>query len=166
MASPPIKRSDQEITEIYYRESPMLYRVLFSYLKNRVDTEDALQETFFRLIRSGPVFENEAHERAWLFKVAVNIARKLLISPWLRHEDIDNYFDIAGPVEEDMTDVFEAVLALPVRLKAPVYLYYYEGLTGKEIADMLGRPESTVRNQLREARKKLREKLGDDFYEE
>ena len=160
------KYSDQEITEIYHRQSHMLYRVLFSYLKNRADTEDALQETFFRLIRSGPVFENETHEKAWLFRVAVNVARKMLLNPWRKHEDIEDFFDIAGPAEEDMTDVFEAVLALPARLKAPVYLYYYEGLTGKEIAEMLKRPESTIRNQLKEARGKLKERLGDDFYEE
>ena len=62
-------------------------------------------------------------------------------------------------------DVLDAVLSLPDRYKAAVYLYYFEGRSGAEIAELLHKPPSTIRNHLREARALLRERLGDDFDE-
>ena len=46
-------RTDKEIAEIYERHKKTLYRVCFAYMKNHADTEDALQETFYRLIGRG-----------------------------------------------------------------------------------------------------------------
>ena len=51
-------------------------------------------------------------------------------------------------------------MALPVKYKEVVWLHYYEGYRTDEIAAMLGRPPSTVRNQLRDARGKLKGLLG------
>ncbi len=52
-------RTDKEITEIYERHKKTVYRVCFAYMKNQPDTEEALQDTFYQLIRKGPVFESE-----------------------------------------------------------------------------------------------------------
>ena len=54
------------------------------------------------------------------------------------------------------------MLALPVKYKEVVWLHYYEGYQTDEIAAMLHRPPSTVRNQLRDARLKLKAILGGD----
>ena len=51
-------------------------------------------------------------------------------------------------------------MALPVKYKEVVWLHYYEGYQTDEIAALLHRPASTVRNQLRDARGKLKEALG------
>ena len=53
-----------------------------------------------------------------------------------------------------------AQVALPVKYKEVVWLHYYEGYQTDEIAALLHRPASTVRNQLRDARGKLKEALG------
>jgi len=55
---------------------------------------------------------------------------------------------------------------LPDKYKTVVYLYYYEGYNSVEISKILGKPQSTIRNHLHEARSVLREKLGGDFNEE
>ena len=59
-------------------------------------------------------------------------------------------------------EVVDAVMALPVKYKEVVWLHYYEGYRTDEIAAMLNRPPSTVRNQLRDARAKLKLELGGD----
>lgn len=56
-------RTDKEIAEIYERHKKTVYRVCFAYMKNQPDTEDALQDTLYQLIRKRPVFESEEHER-------------------------------------------------------------------------------------------------------
>ena len=158
-------RTDKEITEIYERQVQTVWRVCCAYMKNDTDTEDAVQETFFRLIRSGPAFESEEHEKAWLIRTASNVCKNTLKHWWRRRESLEEHGELAGPRREETGDVLDAVLSLPDRYKTAVYLYYYEGRSGKEIAELLHRPYSTIRNQLREARALLRERLGDDFDE-
>ena len=152
-------------TELYARHKSTVWRVCFAYLKNASDTEDAVQETFIRLIKSGPVFESEEHEKAWLIRTASNVCKNMLGHWWHKRESIEQLRDLPGKETPDTSDVLEAVTALPYKYKAAVYLYYYEGYTGAEIAKILQKPQSTVRNHLREARIILKEGLG-DFDEE
>lgn len=53
-------------------------------------------------------------------------------------------------------------MSLPPKLKDIIWLYYYEGYSTDEVAGMLGRPPSTVRNQMRDARNLLKSILGGD----
>ena len=52
-----------------------ILRLAFSYLHNREDAEDILQETMIKLVTQMPVFENEKHRKAWLMTVAANLAK-------------------------------------------------------------------------------------------
>ena len=55
--------------------------------------------------------------------------------------------------------VLEALLALPEEYKAPLYLHYYEGFPCKEIAQMLGKKNATIRSLMLRGRRKLKEYL-------
>ena len=158
-------RTDKELAELYERHKSTVWRVCFAYLKNTSDTEDAVQETFIRLIKSGPAFESEEHEKAWLIRTASNVCKNMLGHWWRKRESIEQFHDLPDAEKADASDVLEAVTALPDRYKTVVYLYYYEGYTGAEISKMLKKPQSTIRNHLREARIILKERLG-DFDEE
>ena len=159
-------RTDKEIAEIYTRHSKMLYRVCFAYMKNPMDTEDAVQETFFHLVRSGPAFVSAEHEKAWLIRTASNICKNALRHWWRKRENIEDFQDIQSEETVETDEVFQAVMDLPEKYKTVVYLYYYEGYTGAEIAGILNKPQSTIRNSLRDARAFLKERLGDSFYDE
>lgn len=165
MAEPSL-RTDKDFTQLFERYSSTVYRVCYAYMKNPADTEDALQETFFRLIRSKPVFENEIHEKAWLIRTASNVCKNELRRWWRKRESIDDHPELPDDRTPAVNEVLTAVLDLPDKYKTVVYLFYYEGYTGEEIAGMLKKPSSTVRNYLHEARNLLRERLGESFYEE
>ena len=158
-------RTDKEIEEIYRRQVKTVYRVCYAYMKNPSDTEDALQETFFRLIKSGPAFENETHEKAWLIRTASNVCKNQLTHWWHRRENIEEHPELPAPAPA-VDELLAAVLELPDKYKTAVYLFYYEGYSGEEIAGMLKIPPSTLRNRLRVARRLLRERLGESFHEE
>lgn len=51
----------EEIKEIYLRQVDMVWRISFTFLKNREEAKDAVQETFLRLMRSGQNFQDEKH---------------------------------------------------------------------------------------------------------
>lgn len=154
-------RTDKEIAEIYERHRMTVYRVCFAYLKHPMDTEDAVQETFFRLIRSNPEFASEEHEKAWLIRTASNICKDMLKHWWRTHENLDDHPELRAGDMTEQQGLLAAVMQLPDRYKTVVYLYYYEGYDSAEIAEMLRKPKSTVRNYLHEARKLLRERIGD-----
>jgi RNA polymerase sigma factor (sigma-70 family) len=61
-------------------------------------------------------------------------------------------------VEQDFegSDILQKVLALPQKYKTAIYLYYYEGYSTPEIAKMMKKPQSTVRNWLYTGRKLLK----------
>ena len=157
------KRSDEELTEIYYKYRTMLYRVCFTYMKNNDDTADAVQETFYRLIRSCPVFDSDEHEKAWLLRTAANVCKDELKRAHRKNVSINDHTELEGDSEPHVDEVMCEIIKLPDKYKAPVYLYYYEGYTSSEISKILKKPDSTIRNHISEARKLLIKRLGENF---
>ena len=125
-----------------------------------------VQSTFLKLIQYKGKFNDEEHEKAWLIVTSTNMCKNLLKHWWRKRTDIDECRGLFSENQSQAIDeTLEAVLALPEKYKTVVYLYYYEGYTSKEIAGMLNRPPSTIRNHLSEARKLLKNELGGDFNE-
>jgi RNA polymerase sigma-70 factor (ECF subfamily) len=150
---------------IYEHNVDTVYRVCFAYMKNAADAEDAVQEVFVRLIKAGAHFENTDHEKAWLIRAASNQCKNALRNSKRRRE-----FPFDGERPQNGTGVetdgvFAAVMSLPEKCKATVYLYYYEGYNSVEISKILKMPESTGRSRLLKARAELRGMLGGDFDE-
>jgi len=154
---------DREIAEIYERHKSTVYRVCFAYMKNAADTEDAVQNAFFQLIKAGKVFEGEEHEKAWLIRTATNLCKNSLRSWWRKRENIDDHENLQDAENMEVDDVFSAVMGLPDKYKTVVYLYYYEGYNSVEISNILNKPQATIRNHIHEARNILRNKLGGEF---
>ena len=151
----------QENFEAFYlRHFKAVYRVCYAFMKNAQDAEDCTEDAFVRAMTCGVAFENERHERSWLTTTAMNVCKDKLKHWWRRKvTPIDEETELASETNEK-SEVADAVMALPVKYKEVVWLYYYEGYQTDEIAAMLGRAPSTVRNQLRDARAKLKLTLG------
>jgi len=163
MLADSLLRTDKEIAEIYERYKDMIYRICFAYMKNVMDTEDVIQDTFVSLIKSGAVFENAVHEKAWLIRTATNLCKNALRHWWRRREDLDDYETMQASSVFEIDDTLNAVMKLPDKYKTTVYLYYYEGYDSVEISQLLQKPQSTIRYYLSQARKTLREILGGDL---
>ncbi len=153
-------RTDKEITEIYNRNADTVYYICYSFMKNKPEAEDMMQETFLRLIATGKVFENVRHEKAWLIVTASNLCKNSLKRMWRREESMEDNPALAEKEIPRHNAVLEAVLALPQEQKTAVYMYYYEGYSTKEIAQCLHCPHATVRTRLARARKQLKALLG------
>ena len=148
-----------DVAAIYKRHVKSVYRLCYSYLGSAADAEDATQSTFVKLVGAPRTFESPSHERAWLLVCAANLCKDLLKSP-RRTRAAEMPADVVDEsAQVGQSPVLQAVLALPARYKDIVYLHYYEGYKTDEIAQMLGMPPSTVRNNLSEARKLLKSEL-------
>lgn len=150
--------------EFYKQHYRSVYRVCYTWMRNPADAEDCTEDTFVRMIDASPDFQSDDHARAWLTVTAMNLCKDRLKHWW--HKKVvpmEAYSEtlVQDPPEPDLT--LDAVRSLSQKYREVIYLYYYEGYQTDEIAGLLKRPSSTVRNQLRDARKKLKKLLGDDF---
>ncbi len=152
-------------SEMYDKHAKTVYSICLLYLKNKADAEEAVTETFIRLMEGSYKFENSGHEKAFLIKTAVNICKNILKSAWRKKvthaEDILMY--MITPQEES---IMEEVLQLPPKYRVVIYMHYYQGYKTQEISDIMGISLSAVLSRLSRGRKKLKDILlrGEDFY--
>lgn len=138
-----------------------VFRVAYHALRDRPEAEDVTQTVLLRLYQYAGEFLSEDHLKHWLLRVAVNESRKVLRSPWRRRTVPLEDWDAAVESREDL-GVLEAVMALDVKYRLPVYLFYYEECSVREIASALGTNPSTVQTRLQRAREKLRVALSEE----
>ena len=136
-----------------------LFRVAYHALGNRMDAEDVVQGALLKLYRAKKPFESDDHAKHWLIRVAINDCRKLLRSPWRGKVVPLEDFDGPAAPADDHSDVLSAVMALEPKYRLCVYLYYYEDLSVREVAQALGAKESTVQTRLQRARQMLKKTL-------
>ena len=157
-----MRLTDPSFEEAVEQYGDTVFRLAYSYLKNRADAEDVMQEALLKLYLARKPFQSPEHRRHWVLRVAVNECKKLLRSPWRRR---------TGPLEEAdepvfdtpaQSELFQQVMALPPKYRAAVYLYYYEGYPVKEVAALCGLKESTAQTRLQRARERLKKELSDD----
>jgi RNA polymerase sigma-70 factor (ECF subfamily) len=155
-----------------------IYALAYRTLGRDEDARDVCQETFLRAFRGLAAFKGQAKFSSWLYRIALNLCRD-----WIRRErrnpvvqapDGVELLDIAAdrqPVEaiedyvarQDVSRAVErAMLTLPEEQRTAIILKEYQGLTFKEIADLLGCPLSTVKTRLYQGLTVLRRQLEQD----
>ncbi len=150
--------TEQEFVTVYEKYKNSVYSVIYNYIRNAADASDLTQEIFIKLYSCSKKFESEEHIKAWLIRCAINQTKNhIRDSKRFSYDELDE--NIPDKQPEDHSDVMEAVLALPEKYRIPIHLFYYEGWSVKQIADVLGTKEATVKTQLDRGREKLRKRL-------
>ena len=157
------KRSfdDEYIRYVLDTYSDSVIRLCYTYVRNPHDAEDIAEDTFCELIRTCPEFESTDHERAWLLRVAVNKCKNHLKSARVRLSEplTDDMSGDTVPPPGEGGDVMEAVLELPEKYRVVIHLYYYQGLSIREIARIRRTTSATIGTQLARGRSLLKKKL-------
>ncbi|MGD0682236.1 MAG: RNA polymerase sigma factor [Terracidiphilus sp.] len=141
-----------------------LYRVAYSVLRNAADAEDAVQETFVRVLRHRETLAEVRDQRVWLIRIVWNVVldrkRRMKTRP-----ETDDVAELARvlPAEglsaeeravaaQHHAQVLGCVEQLPAKEREVLMLSAFEELTSVEIATVLGISESSVRSRLFRAR--------------
>ena len=145
-----------------------LLRTCVLYLKDAALAEDAVQDTFLRAMGAWKSFRGECSERTFLVRIAINVCKSYLRSPWHRRRVPPQAMDtLSTPAPQEPDDTLpRAIMALPVKYREVVILYYYQEFKAYEIAQLLHISVSTVTVRLSRARKALREELKGWYYDE
>jgi RNA polymerase sigma-70 factor (ECF subfamily) len=170
----PTADAAQEVEALVREHARLVFRIAYAVLRNHHDAEDAVQETFLRVLRHRSKLAGVAERKAWLGRIAWRVA-------------LDRIRKRAGQSTTPLDEAADAVLALrrsgasaeqiagdrqllsllqrliaglPAELREALTLSTVQELSSVEVAAVLGIPASVVRNRVFRARRLLREKLG------
>ena len=173
------QRGDQRAFEMLVIKYQRRIERLIARMVRDVDlVQDIAQETFIRAYRALPQFRGDAAFYTWLYRIAVNTAKKALVG--LKRDPLVSESSLSGSnddddetsrVERELTDgstpesllatkeiaqtVNAAIDALSPDLRQAITLREIEGLSYEEIADMMDCPIGTVRSRIFRAREAI-----------
>ena len=78
---------------------------------------------------------------------------------WRQRKNIEDYKNVLDDNSMKTDEMLAIIIELPDKYKTSIYLYYYEGYNSREIAQILKKPESTIRTYLQKAKKMIRKEI-------
>jgi RNA polymerase sigma-70 factor (ECF subfamily) len=154
-----------------------LYACAIQMLADRGEAEDAVQEAFLRAWRAIGRFDGRSELSTWLYRICINVCLNTLrrrrrvkaadiSDPRLPEPEADPTQDGVDPVgtaesTELQKKLASALDSLSPSLRTTVILVLIQGVPHKEAAEVLGCPEGTIAWRIHEARRRLRELLGE-----
>jgi RNA polymerase sigma-70 factor, ECF subfamily len=157
---------DERFGEIVARQTRFMFQVAFGVLRNRQDAEDAVQEAFLKLYR-GEAWLRMENERGFLARTVWRVALDHLPKTTERMSDVAEMELAASGESPEQSAVGgdeRAILrrlidGLPEELRQPLMLSSVEEMTSREVAEVMGIPEGTVRTRVMRARTELRRRF-------
>ena len=151
-----------------------IVNMAWRYCRDRGRAEELAQEAFVKAWRGLSSWRREGSFSTWLFALAANVFRSELKRFPTVNVPMDEIAEPSMPAEQDAElskkrrseAVRRAVLALPVRYREPVVLFYFHEMDVAAAAQTMGMPEGTLKARLSRARELLRRRfpeLGKEF---
>lgn len=145
-----------EVIRLFEEYSEDVFRLALSYLQNRHDAEDICQSVFVKLLSHKKPLES-GKEKAWLLTCAANACKDHLKSFWRKNTvELDETIAFTS---ETSKELWEVVNSLSPKYRIVVHLYYYEGYSQDEIAEILKISRTAVQTRMSRAREQLKEVL-------
>ncbi len=159
------------------RHRTALWNFLLRHVGDRARAEDLLQETFLRAVKASGEWQERAKVTTWLFTIARNLTLdELRRAVHRRAEPLEGRDDQPGPIDRTAADdpppdavaegallrprLEAALAALPAEQREVFLLREQGGLGFREIAEVTGTPENTVKSRMRYALEGLRKTLA------
>ncbi len=169
--------SEQAFAELIERYQHRVYNTTFRMLGNHEDALDMAQESFIRVYKNLGKFKGDSTFSTWLFAITANICRDELRKRERKFEvhsysddknkkkTLENVKEVNNPekisiTKELSTFIQEKIEKLPPEQKTVFVLREFEGLSYREIVDVLHISMGTVKSRLSRARRTLREDLN------
>lgn len=139
-----------------------LYRITAAQLPQRADREDAVQETLRKAWEKRKTLREEKYLQTWVIRILLNECHTIQ----RRMKRTVPMCDLpAAPAAKEDKGLREALMQLDEKYRIPLMLYYLEGYSVKQTAQMLRLPQGTVKTRLDRGRKALKVLLNEEVFE-
>lgn len=168
--------------EFYGLFTARVYNTCLSYLQNEQEAEEATQDVFIEIFNAAQTFRSQSTVATWVYRIAINKSldrlryrnrqKRFAFMSSLFNRDTGALmhdkptFDHPGVVlehKEKAAYLFKAIKELPESQQTAFILKQVEGLSQKEVGEIMGMTEKAVESLLQRAKTGLRKILG-DFY--
>lgn len=144
-----------------------LTKLAYTYTKDWSLAEDIVQDVFITCYREYEKLEKISSYKAWIFRITINKCKDFLRSSFFKRVFVNSDLishEKADPLSPEMSTVkaseeeflSQCVLALPLKYREAILLYYYEGLSIDEISELLKINKNTVKTRLARGRGKIK----------
>ncbi len=171
-----LRQGDQSAFErLYAKYSAPLYRAVVVITRDHAAAEEILQESFVRLYKHAARLDRERPVLPWLHRVAINLSYNWLMRDRLRFTSLDHLVEhwklrLTNKVEIEreyevrarIDAVHEAIARLGFDQRVVIALFYLQGFSLAEVAEILDVPLGTAKSRLHYARKALERTLMAD----
>jgi RNA polymerase sigma-70 factor (ECF subfamily) len=148
----------QQFAQLVLDSTDCLYRVSKGILCNDADCEDAVWEAIGIGFVSLDTLRQDAYARTWLTRILINECYRILRQKKRSTNTLELENCAANPsTDRKYSELYEAIGALDEKYRIPIVLFYLEGYSIREIADILQSTEGTVKSWLSRGRSRLRE---------
>ena len=143
----------------YYKD---VFRLTYSYTLNKSDSEDITQKAFTKLYENINKFKSDDDNvKKWLFKIASNECKNFRKSYWIKNIIKNDELLNVNCFSMD-NDLLNCLMGISFKYRIPLYLYYYEGYSIKEISLILNKTENCIKQRLKRGKEVLRKEIGDE----
>lgn len=155
----------EEFLRLALDAEPTLFHVSFSILHNEQDCADAVQEAILKAYENRHKLKEIKYFKTWIVRIVINECYSIL----RKKKHFQTYDDavlkddayLSAYIKEEYIDLYQAVDRLGQKKKICVILYYFEGYSAAETAEVLKISVGTVKSRLSHARKELKGLLGE-----
>jgi RNA polymerase sigma-70 factor, ECF subfamily len=163
-----------DLERLYDAHAQALFAFLLNFTRNEADTRDLLQELFVKLARNPGLLNGVREERAFLIRLAHNLAIDFMRRRATREKNYDQLaaetviFFAPSPDPDEQAfreSLSQALGQLPADQRAVLHLKLWEGMTFEQIAEALDISPNTAASRYRYGLDKLRDRLR-PLYEE
>lgn len=155
----------EQLGELILESQESLYHVAKTLLRSDADCEDAISETIVKAFSNVHTMREDRYAKTWLIRILMNECYALMRRD-RRIVSMETYpREEKTGQREDYSELYEAISRLPYEIRLCVILYYLEGYSVKEVAELMEVTESTVKNRLMRARKRLKRELEPEVAE-
>lgn len=172
LGQPDPERRKRAWERVFLEYGDLVGRAVGGMVSDRALAEEIVQETFLQVYRFGDRYDGRGTFKSWILTIATNVCRRASMRESARrrlHVARAKEVPEAAPaikapfeVDERKRRVLAAIERLPEEQRIAVTLSCIEGLSGKEIAAILGCPEGTVWSRVYQAKRRLAESLAVD----
>lgn len=152
----------QELGDLIIASEETLYHVAKTILYSDADCSDAISETITKAFEKIHSLKKDKYARTWLIRILINECYQILRRQ-KRLLSLEELHTRQGEMlyqqDSDYTELYTALKHLKDDERISIVLYYLEGYSIKEIADIVDTTESAVKQRLVRGRKRMREEL-------
>lgn len=149
------KKGDHEaFIQLIENYEVVLYNMARRFLKEERDIEDALQETILNAYQNLHQLKKNHYFYTWLCRIMMNQCKQYLRKEeWF--EEIEENTWVEEPTFTETQELNALIQQLSQRYRIPIVLYFYNGFSIKEIAEILAEPTGTIKSKLSRGKKLL-----------